>query len=146
MTCIYIYNLYYDDWLFLSQIACLMEKLKAKEEAGGAVAEAVQKPETLPGDMVSEIMGMQLISVKVEDRLSTGSGTGSAVVDDHEEGPQLVDSGDSYFQSCVQYPAAMEGVQSEEDDGSDDGRSYFSDVFAAAEQPEEGEGLAWWVW
>ena len=125
-----------------------MEKLKAKEEAG-AVEPVVQKPETLEGDM-NEIMGMQL-SVKVEDRLSTGSGTGSAVVD--EEGPQLVDSGDSYFQSCVQYPAgcmaAMDGVQSEEDDGSDDGRSYFSNVFAAAEHQqhaEEGEPLGWWVW
>ncbi|PON33292.1 Octamer-binding transcription factor [Parasponia andersonii] len=132
-----------------SEVASLMEKLKAKEEAG-VIPPPVQKPGTLPGDM-NEIMGTQF-SAKVEDRLSTGSG-GSAVVD--EEGPQLVDSGDSYLQSCVQYPAGCMaavdgGVQSEEDDGSDDGRSYFSvDVFAAAErqqQAEEGEALGWWVW
>lgn len=128
-----------------SEVASLTEKLHAKEEGSG-VLPPVQKTESLPGDM-TDIMGLQL-GVKAEDRLSTGSGTGSAVVD--EEGPQLVDSGDSYFQS-VQYPGCMalvDGVHSEEDDGSDDGRSYFPDVFAAAEHQQlEGETLeCWWVW
>ncbi|EXC31623.1 Homeobox-leucine zipper protein HAT5 [Morus notabilis] len=126
-----------------AEVASLTEKLQAKEEGAGAPPPA-QKSESLAGDM-TEIMGLQF-GVKAEDRLSTGSG-GSAVVD--EEGPQLVDSGDSYFQS-VQYPGCMgtvDGVHSEEDDGSDDGRSYFPDVFAAAEQQQEGENLeCWWVW
>lgn len=82
------------------------------------------------------------LSVKVEDRLSTGS-DGSAVVD--EDGPQLLDSGDSYFpdndySSCM---AAVDGINSEEDDGSDDGRGYFSDVFAV-EEPQEPIG--WCIW
>ncbi|XP_062106831.1 homeobox-leucine zipper protein HAT5 [Humulus lupulus] len=140
-----------------SEVAFLMEKLKAKEEAGGggevaAAAAPVQKADETVEEDMSDIRGMQL-SVKAEDRLSTGSG-GSAVVD--EESPQLVDSGDScYFQSCVQYSAgcldaaAVDGVPSEEDDGSEDGRSYFSDVFAAVDQQqqvEDGEALGWWVW
>ncbi|PIN00165.1 Homeobox transcription factor [Handroanthus impetiginosus] len=80
---------------------------------------------------------------KVEDRLSTGS-DGSAVVDD--DSPQLLDSGDSYFPDdkydhvCE---AAVDGVNSEEDDGSEGGGSYFSDVFAATE-PQEPVG--WFIW
>ncbi|KAM7267178.1 hypothetical protein ACFE04_009344 [Oxalis oulophora] len=92
-------------------------------------------------------------AVKVEDRLSTGSGGGSAVVD--EDGPQLLDCGDSLFLNdqyptgCVVGHDAIETVQSEEDDGSDDGRSYFSVVFAASEQHQqdhEDENLGLWVW
>lgn len=88
-----------------------------------------------------------LLSVKVEDRLSTGSG-GSAVVD--EEGPQLVDSGESYFPNDDDYPGgcvgtARDGVQSEEDDGSDDGQNYLSGVFEQQNR-EEGESVGWWVW
>lgn len=121
----------------------LTEKLQAKEVAGAA--SSVQKSDPLLGD-ITHVSALQF-SVKVEDRLSSGSG-GSAVVD--EDGPQLVDSGDSYFPSdnypgCV---AAVDGVQSEEDDRSDDARSYFSGVFAAAEQQQqvEEESLGWWVW
>lgn len=120
----------------------LTEKLQAKEVAGTAIS--VQKSDPLLGD-ITHVSALQF-SVKVEDRLSSGSG-GSAVVD--EDGPQLVDSGDSYFPSdnypgCV---AAVDGVQSEEDDRRDDARSYFSGVFAAAEQQQqEEESLGWWVW
>ncbi|XP_027357985.1 homeobox-leucine zipper protein HAT5 isoform X1 [Abrus precatorius] len=88
-----------------------------------------------------------IFSTKVEDHLSSGS-VGSAVVD--EGSPQLVvDSVDSYFPAdnyggCV---APVERVQSEEEDGSDDGRSYL-DVFVASETEhqshEEGEALGWW--
>ena len=91
-----------------------------------------------------------LVTVKVEDRLGSGSGSGgSAVVD--EDGLQLVDSGDSYFPADDDYRGCMgpvDGMQSEEDDGSDDNQSYFSDVLAAAEQQhhEAGEALSWWVW
>ena len=100
---------------------------------------AQKSDQPLPGDMT----GFQ-ISVKVEDRVSTGSG-GSAVVD--EEALQLVDSGDSYFQS-VHYPQCLPRVDGLHSELEDDGRSYFTDVFAMAEQPqqEEGEPLGWWVW
>jgi homeobox-leucine zipper protein len=128
-----------------SEVVSLTEKLQAKEQGGATIP--AQKSETVPGD-ITDIVGSLQFSVKVEDRLSTGSG-GSAVVDD--EGPvQLVDSGDSYFQTD-QYPAGcvgpVDGMQSEEDDGSDDGRSYFSDVFAVTEQQqrEEGEARGWGV-
>ncbi|KAG9448711.1 hypothetical protein H6P81_008676 [Aristolochia fimbriata] len=127
-----------------SEVFSLTEKLQAKESMAG--------PEQQPPPAKSEhaIATAADVTVKVEDRLSSGSG-GSAVVD--EEGPQLLDSGDSYFPD--EYPgcdvgAAVEGVHSEEEeDGSEDSRrSYLSDVFAAAEQHhhEEEQRLGWWFW
>lgn len=127
-----------------TEVLSLTEKLQAKEvvvEPGPR-----QKSDALPVDKL--LASDPQFNVKVEDRLSTGSG-GSAVVD--EDGPQLVDSGDSYF-PCDDYAAgcvtaAADGVQSEEDDGSDDGQNYFSSVFVAAEQQnQEGEPVGWWVW
>ena len=84
-------------------------------------------------------------SMKAKDGLSSGSG--GSVVD--EDSPQLIDSGDSYFPD--DYPSCMrpvDGVRSEEEVGSDDSRSYFSDVFTAPEQPQQvqDEPLGWWVW
>ncbi|KAJ0817099.1 putative transcription factor homeobox-WOX family [Helianthus annuus] len=84
--------------------------------------------------------------VKVEDRFSTGSG-GSAVVDD-QDGPQLVDSGDSYFPDD-DYPheyAAVPVDQSEEDDGSDNGHNDFPYPFATTDHQhhEEADVLGWW--
>lgn len=133
----------------------MTEKLQAKDAVAteppavitGQKAEPLAVPVAADHEVVSS--GLQL-SVKVEDRLSTGS-AGSAVVD--EDAPQqLVDSGDSYFlsdeypRSCVVGPV-VNGVQSEEDDvGSDDGgqRNYFSNVFTAV--TTEDEPLGWWVW
>lgn len=116
-----------------SEVASLTEKLQAKEVAGAALS--VQKPDPLPG---------LLYNVKVEDRLSTGSG-GSAVVD--EDSPQHVDSGDSEFPSD-NYAGCVAPVQSEEEDRSDHARSYCSVVLAAPEhqQQEEEESLGWWMW
>lgn len=117
-----------------TELLSLTEKAQPKEPAG----EQGEKPDPPPPDAPPSLQ----LSVKVEDRLSTGS-DGSAVVD--EDGPQLLDSGDSYFQnddysSCM---AAVDGINSEEDDGSDDGRGYFSDVFAAAEPQEP---IGWCIW
>lgn len=150
------------------------QKLEAKEETSNIKAAAFAPdhadddkcdPPVPAGDEmrdavpISYAAGLQYsCSVKVEDRLSSGSG-GSAVVDE-AEGPQLVDSGDSYTflnEDNVHnnYPHHHHhhhhsGVNSEEDDGSDDGRAYFSDVFAAAVeeqvQQEEGVSMGWWVW
>ncbi|XP_062010094.1 homeobox-leucine zipper protein HAT5 [Rosa rugosa] len=160
-----------------SEVVAITEKLEAKdqEEKGAAFAgdhhhhhhhEKRLPGHLLPGEkeMITDVnvpMSLQF-DVKVEDRLSSGSGA-SAVVD--EEGPQHVDSGDSYFPSSSDvhnYPphpphdhhhcmGLVGGVHSE-DDGGDDGQSYFSDVFAAAaaeqqqQQPEEGVSMGWWVW
>lgn len=127
-------------------------------------------PFLLAGDEMRDVVPLNCTtslpyscSIKVEDRLSSGSG-GSAVVDE-AEGPQLVDSGDSYSfpnEDNVHgnYPRGHHQgvaphdhhsvVNSEEDDGSDDGRGYFSDVFASVVeqqvQQEEGVSLGWWVW
>ncbi|KAJ8775165.1 hypothetical protein K2173_020169 [Erythroxylum novogranatense] len=116
-----------------SEVTSLTEKLVDKEVSMALISDSLPA-ETLDASAIQ-------LNVKVES-------TGSAVVDD--DGPQLVDSGDSYFPNdnyagCVVLP---DGVQSEEDDGSDDGRSYFQDVFAAAsaeEHPHE-DGEPWWVW
>lgn len=86
-------------------------------------------------------------NVKLEDHFSTGSG-GSAVVDDLD-GPQLVDSGDSYFPDNDyphEYAAPVD--QSEEDDGSDDGQNHFTYPFATVDHHhhEEDDSLGWWVW
>lgn len=118
----------------------MTEKLQAKEVAGTATS-AFQKVEPHQADDVDDAPPAPYC-VKVEDRLSSGSGA-SAVVD--EDGPQLLDSGDSYFQNA-EYHGCL-GVQSEEDDGSDDGQSYFSDALVLAEHhQDEEEGLTWWVW
>ncbi|GKV07677.1 hypothetical protein SLEP1_g19423 [Rubroshorea leprosula] len=129
-----------------SEVASLTEKLQAKQ----VVTEQTpgQRADPLPVEIIN-VSPLQH-RVKAEDRLSTGSG-GSEVED--EDGPQLVDSGDSYFPSD-EYPGCVgpvDGVQSEEDDGSDDGRSYFSDVFAVTgqqqqQQQQHEEALDWWVW
>lgn len=117
----------------------LTEKLQAKED--NKESKSSKKSEPLLEDIAT--LSVLQFGSKIEDRLSSGSG-GSAVVD--EDGPQLVvDSGDSYF-GCM---GPVDGVQSEEDDGSEDGRSYFSDVLVAAgdhvDQQHE-EALGWWVW
>ncbi|CAB4275185.1 unnamed protein product [Prunus armeniaca] len=156
-----------------SEVVSINQKLEAKEETSNIKAAAFAPdhpdddkcdPLVPAGDEmrdavpISYAAGLQYsCSVKVEDRLSSGSG-GSAVVDE-VEGPQLVDSGDSYNflnEDNVHnnYPHHHHhhhsGVNSEEDDGSDDGRGYFSDVFAAAveEQVQQAEGVSmgWWVW
>ncbi|PSS30393.1 Homeobox-leucine zipper protein [Actinidia chinensis var. chinensis] len=121
-----------------AEVVSLTEKVQAKEVAG-VTSDPV--PEDAP------ILSPLQLNVKAEDRLSSGS-SGSAVVD--EDGPQLMDSGDSYFLND-NYPGCMgpvDGLQSEEDDGSDDGRSFFLCALAAEEQQhhEEGEPLSWWVW
>ncbi|THG11237.1 hypothetical protein TEA_000062 [Camellia sinensis var. sinensis] len=107
------------------EVLSLTEKLQAKEVAAGAPIPAPKSdPPPLPPppekeeDIVTHTSTIQL-NVKAEDHLSTGSG-GSAVVD--EDGPQLVDSGDSYFLNN-DYPGCV--VQSVEDDGSEDGRGYL---------------------
>ncbi|KAL3526039.1 hypothetical protein ACH5RR_014411 [Cinchona calisaya] len=128
-----------------AEVLSLSEKLQAKEVAGEQVSS--QKSDPIALDELHALAPH--FNVKAEDRLSTGSG-GSSVVD--EDGPQLVDSGDSYFPDdnyqagCVS-PAA-DGIQSEEDYGSDDGQNYLSSVFVAAVQQniEEGEPMGWWVW
>lgn len=135
-----------------AEVVSLSEKLQAKEVVGEPMPDKKPEevfPEEAPG-------GGLPVTVKVEDRLSTGTG-GSAVVE--EDGPQLVDSGDSYFANddnvndysrCL----SIDQVHSDEDDGSGDGRNnYFYHEFVEVErvepQPhhrEEGEALGWWVW
>ncbi|XP_077215317.1 homeobox-leucine zipper protein HAT5-like [Tasmannia lanceolata] len=112
-----------------SQVASLIEKLQAKEAVDQKTDPPLEKSEGIVG-----------IIVTAEDHLSSGS----TVVD--EDGPQLVDSSDSYFPD--DYRGGMgpiDGVQSEEEDVSDDSRSYFSSVFAS-QQNEEAGHLSWWVW
>ncbi|KAF5740361.1 Homeobox-leucine zipper protein HAT5 [Tripterygium wilfordii] len=129
-----------------SEVASLTEKLHVKEAT--ITSSLGQESDPLPAGIANDASALP-VSMKVEDRLSSGS-NGSSVVD--EEGPHLLDSGDSYFPSD-NYPGCVapldEVIRSEEDDGSDDGRSYFSDVFAAAAEPQQlegGEPLGWWVW
>ncbi|KAK0591170.1 hypothetical protein LWI29_036443 [Acer saccharum] len=128
-----------------SEVVSLTEKVEVKEEE----EEKKEVDELGVENMVNVSGGVVLMSNKIEDGLSSGSGGSSAVVDDHD-GPQLVDSGDSYFPSDHEYPGCMAAVdQSEEDDGSDDGRSYFSNVLVATDddhQQEEPMGMGWWVW
>ncbi|KAL1318143.1 hypothetical protein HN51_070406 [Arachis hypogaea] len=130
-----------------SEVVSLNEKLQlqAKDMPGEPISD--NKAEPLPVEIA------QIISMKVEDRLSTGS-VGSAVVDEGSSPQLVVESVDSYFPAenyggnSGNSMAPIERVQSEEEDGSDDGRSIFSDVFVAAEaeqqNQEEGEVLRWW--
>ncbi|XP_075493653.1 homeobox-leucine zipper protein HAT5-like [Primulina tabacum] len=124
-----------------AEVLSLMEKVKAKEQPTGES----------PGHHASNPVPTEeppclQLTMKVEDRQSIGS-DGSAVVDD--DGPQLLDSGDSYFPSS-QYPDCV--VAAEEDDVSENGGSYFEYVFPAAEQhhhhQEDGDGepIGWFIW
>ncbi|KAL3813784.1 hypothetical protein ACJIZ3_015052 [Penstemon smallii] len=117
-----------------TELISLTEKVQSKEPAEESAARA--KSEAPPEEAQPPCFQLMM---KVEDRLSTD---GSAVIDDN--GPQLIDSGDSYFQNdysgCV---AAFDGVNSEEEDGSDDNGSYFSNVFSAAVQQEP---IGWSIW
>lgn len=131
----------------------MSEKLRAKEVVGEPMPD--KKPEeVVPAEAAG---GGISVTVKVEDRLSTGTG-GSAVVE--EDGPQLVDSGDSYFPNDDDHVndysrcLSMDQVRSDEDDGTVDGRNnYFLHEFVEVERVEaqalhreEGEALGWWVW
>ncbi|KAI3726033.1 hypothetical protein L1987_65830 [Smallanthus sonchifolius] len=123
-----------------AQVLSLTEKLQSKE---------VPEISTIGGSTAEEAENVPAPSghVKLEDHFSSGS-DGSAVVDDHD-GPQLVDSGDSYFPDDDyphEYVAPMD--QSEEDDGSDNGQNDFPYPFAAADHHhhEEADALGWWVW
>jgi homeobox-leucine zipper protein len=108
-----------------AQVEELAEKVYAKQMGTGAPLNKESVP--LP----AEFPLFETTAVKVE-----------------EDGPpQLVDSDDSYFPDN-KYPVCaspIDGVQSSEDDGSDDGRSYFSDVFVEQHQEEE-EPAGLWVW
>lgn len=136
--------------LTILQVVSLNEKLQveAKEMPGGEPSSSDKKAaDPLPVDIA------QIFNMKVEDHMSSGS-VGSAVVDEGSPHPVVVDSVvDSYFPAdnyggggCV---APVERVvQSEEEDGSDDGRSYL-EVFASSEtehqnHEEGGEALNWW--
>ncbi|GER29480.1 homeobox-leucine zipper protein HAT5 [Striga asiatica] len=103
----------------------LTEKFQPEKKPG---EELGQKPDPLP---VGPLLPSLQLTMKAEDRLSTGS-DGSAVVDD--DGRQLLDSGDSYF-PAADYMAA--------EDSGKDGQSYFSDVFVAADQQEP---IGWCIW
>ncbi|KAL0343985.1 UNVERIFIED_CONTAM: Homeobox-leucine zipper protein HAT5 [Sesamum angustifolium] len=114
-----------------AELLSLTDKLQPKEPAGDC-----QKSDPLPADVPPCLE----LTVKAEDRLSTGSDN-SVVVDD--DGRQLLDSVDSYFPNNG-YPGCV-AIHSEEDAGSDDGGSYFSDVFAAAAE-EQQEQMGWCIW
>ncbi|KAG2710366.1 hypothetical protein I3843_04G023700 [Carya illinoinensis] len=121
-----------------SEVVSLTEKIQAEDRVGAAIS--AQKFDPFPGD-ITHVSALR-VNVKAEDRLSSRSGE-SAVVD--EDGPQVMDSGDSYFPSdnypyCV---APVDMVQSEEDNKSGDGRNYFPDH---DQHHGEEEPFSWWMW
>ncbi|XP_073142566.1 homeobox-leucine zipper protein HAT5 [Henckelia pumila] len=126
-----------------AEVLSLMEKAKSEEQPAGESAAHDHASNPVPTDAPP---CLHLMTMKVEDRQSIGS-DGSAVVDD--DCLQLLDSGDSYFPSS-HYPDCV--VAAEEDDGSDNGGSYFKYVFPAADQQphhqEDGDGepIAWFIW
>lgn len=127
---------------YWTQVASLTEKLQAKEVVESSFQ--AKKPEPILEDQL--LVPVVQHSMKIEDHHSCRS-NGSAVLD--EDGPQLLDSGDSYllrndYDGCV---LPVFGANSEEEDGSDDGQGYFSDVYTAADlQTHEVEPLTWWDW
>lgn len=128
-----------------AEVLSLTEKLQPKEvhKNSGTVQDSAADANE-GGDVL-----VPQENVKLEDHFSTGSG-GSAVVDDLD-GPQLVDSGDSYFPDHDDYPHEYVPPmdQSEEDDGSDDGHNHFPYMFATTDDHhhhEENDALGWWVW
>lgn len=127
-----------------SQVLSLTEKLQAKDlEAAGAAGGL--KPDDQAASSADHT-AVNVHQLKAEDRLSTGSG-GSAVVDG-DGPPHLVDSsGESYFPESYNCVGPVDGgMQSEEDDGSDEGCNYYPEgMFAEHHQPDE-EVAQLWVW
>ncbi|CAN1140196.1 Homeobox-leucine zipper protein HAT5 [Linum perenne] len=121
-------------------VVSLTEKLEAKE----LTTEPTEDQCRLVGEATNLLS--QEVNVKAEDWVSTGS-AGSAVVD--EDSRQLVDSGDSYFPGD-DYDYDYHGgiVPGEEEDRSEDGDGYFTNVFVDNQQEEDQgeEALGWWVW
>lgn len=123
-----------------TQVTSLTEKLQAKEgETANEPPAQVPQPNQQQLDPVN--VNRFEPAIKIEDRLSSGS-VGSAVLD--EDAPQLLDSCDSYFPSIVP-------IHSEEDNnnnGSDNDRSCFADVFVPTTSPshDHGESLGLWGW
>lgn len=117
----------------------MTQKLLAEEVTGGAPTAALRHD--------PPPMAFQPGNTKPKDRLSSGS-HGSAMVG--EDGWKLPDSGDSYLEDYAGFTGPINGLQSEDDGGSDDGQSYFpGDFFAIASvtsDHEEGEPMGWWVW
>ncbi|KAJ8500752.1 hypothetical protein OPV22_011304 [Ensete ventricosum] len=132
-----------------SQVISLTEKLQSRTAASAAAAGiAGTKSDVQAAASVADPATL-VVQTKAEDRLSAGSG-GSAVVDG-EAANQLVDSSEvSYREGChCMGPVDGGRVQSEEDDGSDEGCNYYSDGIFAAEhhhQDEVDAQLDWWVW
>ena len=127
---------------YWTQVASLTEKLQAKEVVESSFQ--AKKSEPILEDQL--LVSVEQHNMKIDDHHSCRS-NGSAVLD--EDGPQLLDSGDSYllssdYDGCV---LPVFGVNSEEEDVSDDGQGYFSDVYTAADQQtHEAEPLTWWDW
>ncbi|ERN05904.1 hypothetical protein AMTRI_Chr10g6410 [Amborella trichopoda] len=121
-----------------SEVASLVEKLQAKEIGESDIGSSSPPEEMKP-----------IMSFKIEEGLSCGTG-GSAVVDD--DGAHLIDSGNS----CYPPPdydrcPSLDGTQSEEDEevadekrGRHDQDLYFSEVFGI--ETEHHDQLGWLVW
>ncbi|KAL8162134.1 hypothetical protein V2J09_013623 [Rumex salicifolius] len=128
-----------------SEVLLLTETLQARDVNGSLKPGPSQGPiadpnivDPLPVDPA------QQLSTKAEDLLSSGSTVGSAVVNE-DVNPQLVDSGDSYFPGYPPLAGPIDAVvQSEEDDGSEDGGSgYLCNMFGAvgSDDPNQDVGL-----
>ncbi|XP_031491326.1 homeobox-leucine zipper protein HAT5-like [Nymphaea colorata] len=114
-----------------SEVVSLQSKLRAK----GTVDQ--QKQISLPETGAASAGS----GGKPEEGLSSG---GSVVVDD--DGPQLIDSGNSSFLGYMSMQPDDEDKERNEQlcmDG--EGSSYFSDFCGMAEQPEE-ENFGWLAW
>lgn len=113
------------------QVTSLTEKLQGKVETANEPPGQVPEPNQLDPVYINPAV------IKTEDRLSSGS-VGSAVLD--EDAPQLLDSCDSYFPSIVPIHS--------HNNGSDNDRSCFADVFVPTTSPshDHGESLVFWGW
>ncbi|CAN6448678.1 unnamed protein product [Victoria cruziana] len=119
-----------------SEVASLQDKLLVKEM--GSPKNGSLSPETCGGKL----------RCNFEEGLSSG---GSVVVD--EDGPQLIDSGNSDIPSYVYVEAAQSAEDDERMGSSDeqlgvesigDGSGYFTGVYDVGEQAEEQFG--WLMW
>lgn len=131
-----------------SEVLSLTETLQAREANGPLkLGPDPNHVDPIPDDPAQN--SAQQLSTKAEDLLSSGSTVGSAVVNE-DMNPQLVDSGDSYFPGYPPCVGPIDAVQSEEDDGSEDGGSgYLCNMFEAAgvgHDPNLQE-VGWsWIW
>ncbi|WOL12124.1 homeobox-leucine zipper protein HOX16-like [Canna indica] len=126
-----------------SEVNSLIEKLQGKEQGTSGVTGLKSDDQVASSaDLIAPN-----IRQKVEDMLSTGSG-GSAVIETEGTNQLAESSRESYLPEGYNCAGLVGGgIQTEEDDLSDEACNYYPDgLFMEQHNQEEAQLGGWWFW